>query len=68
MTKVLWDALRAVEERIMLLRQMAGLAQAAGREEACRQWSEQAVEADQRVQALRELVLDGRLLGQLQEE
>ena len=66
--KGLWDTLRAVEERIMLLRQMAGLAHVAGHEQACRQWSNQAADADQRIQALRELALNGQLLGQLQEE
>ncbi|MDB5929296.1 MAG: CheB methylesterase [Polaromonas sp.] len=65
--KGLWDTLRAVEERIMLLRQMAGLAETAGRKEAAAQWEAQADEADERVEVLRELVLDGRFLGHFPE-
>jgi two-component system chemotaxis response regulator CheB len=62
----LWDTLRAVEERVMLLRQMADLADlqgtvAATKEAArCRQ---QADDAEVRLKPLRELVLDPNFFG-----
>lgn len=62
----LWDTLRAVEERVMLLRQMADLADLQGTEAAtteaarCRQ---QADDAEVRLKPLRELVLDPNFFG-----
>jgi two-component system chemotaxis response regulator CheB len=62
----LWDTLRAVEERVMLLRQMADLAKVggtdAGMKEAarCRQ---QADDAEIRLKPLRALVLDLNFFG-----
>jgi len=62
----LWDTLRAVEERVMLLRQMADLAERDGSAESateaarCRQ---QADDAEVRLKPLRELVLDPNFFG-----
>ena len=62
----LWDTLRAVEERVMLLRQMATLAErgsgagAAAEAARCRQ---QADDAEVRLKPLRELVLDPNFFG-----
>jgi two-component system chemotaxis response regulator CheB len=62
----LWDTLRAVEERVMLLRQMADLADRQGTTTAskeaarCRQ---QADDAEVRLKPLRELVLDPNFFG-----
>ena len=64
--KGLWDTLRAVEERVMLLRQMATLAERGGGAEAvveaarCRR---QADDAEVRLKPLRELVLDPNFFG-----
>ena len=64
--KGLWDTLRAVEERVMLLRQMATLAErgsgagAAAEAARCRQ---QADDAEVRLKPLRELVLDPNFFG-----
>jgi two-component system chemotaxis response regulator CheB len=54
----LWDTLRAVEERIMLLRQMGDLTEGSGNIEAAEQCRTQARNAESRLQPLRELVLD----------
>ncbi|WP_434694705.1 chemotaxis protein CheB [Pseudomonas sp. Z1-14] len=54
----LWDALRAIEERIMLLRQMGDLAEAQGSKEDAELSRSQAKDAEERLKPLRELVLD----------
>ncbi|WP_434559413.1 chemotaxis protein CheB [Pseudomonas sp. R1-6] len=54
----LWDALRAVEERIMLLRQMGDLAEAQGSKKDAERSRSQAKDAENRLKPLRELVLD----------
>ena len=54
----LWDTLRAVEERVMLLRQMEQLAQASGDSNEAARLCQQAEESEQRIQPLRALVLD----------
>ena len=59
----LWDTLRAVEERIMLLRQMAELAETAGSFNEASKLFKQADAAEQRLQPLRDLVLDSTLFG-----
>ena len=56
--KGLWDTLRAVEERIMLLRQMADLAEEEGNVTDAEQCRTQASNAEGRLNPLRELVLD----------
>lgn len=61
--KGLWDALRAVEERIMLLSQMAELSSEAGLTALSARCRRQADDAQERVQPLRELVLDPKLFG-----
>jgi two-component system chemotaxis response regulator CheB len=59
----LWDTLRSIEERIMLLRQIGDMAHAANRtEEADRHWK-QASSAEERLVPLRELVLDPNFFG-----
>lgn len=59
----LWDTLRAVEERIVLLRQMAELADRAGSHDEAAQCRYQADESEKRLQPLRELVLDSGFFG-----
>ncbi|WP_434577988.1 chemotaxis protein CheB [Pseudomonas sp. Z1-6] len=59
----LWDTLRAVEERIMLLRQMAELAKAAGTPNEASELYKQADAAERRLESLRSLVLDPTLFG-----
>lgn len=59
----LWDTLRAVEERIVLLRQMAELSQHNGQAEEASECQRQADEAEQRLTPLRELVLDPTFFG-----
>ena len=59
----LWATLRAVEERVMLLRQMQELAQGSGALEEAAQWRGQADESEKRLQPLRELVLDPGFFG-----
>jgi len=54
----LWDTLRAVEERVMLLRQMADLATRSNAPLEAERCRAQADEAEVRLQPLRELVLD----------
>jgi two-component system chemotaxis response regulator CheB len=61
--KGLWDTLRAVEERVMLLRQMQALALASGASDEAAQCGWQADESDKRLQPLRDMVLDPRLFG-----
>ncbi|CAN5313573.1 chemotaxis protein CheB [soil metagenome] len=60
----LWATLRAVEERVMLLRQMAQLAHASGASEnEAAQLRQQADDSEKRLQPLRELVLDPDFFG-----
>lgn len=59
----LWATLRAVEERVMLLRQMQELAQGSGALDEAAQWRWQADESEKRLQPLRELVLDPGFFG-----
>lgn len=56
--KGLWDAVRAIEERILLLEQRADLADADGDREAAGRMRAEAEHAKQKYQPLRELVLD----------
>jgi two-component system chemotaxis response regulator CheB len=59
----LWDTLRAIEERILLLRQMAASAAAAEDAAGAARCGEQAAAAEQRVATLHDLVLDAKLFG-----
>lgn len=54
----LWDAVRAIEERILLLEQRADLADADGDRDAGSHMREEANRAKEKYQPLRELVLD----------
>ncbi|WP_458131968.1 hypothetical protein [Pseudomonas sp. R3-41] len=54
----LWDALRAVEERILLLRQMGDLAEAQGSKKDAERSRFRAKDAEDRLKPLRELILD----------
>ncbi len=59
----LWDTLRAIEERVMLLEQTASLAEAAGRLDEAQRCRSQAEEAKRRLKPIRELVLDSKFFG-----
>jgi two-component system chemotaxis response regulator CheB len=59
----LWDTLRAVEERILLLRQMAEQAMAVGAAGDAIECSRQAELAEKRLKPLRALVLDPKFFG-----
>lgn len=59
----LWDTLRAVEERIVLLRQMADLSEGKGLTEEAEECRRQADEAERRLGPLRKLVLDPTFFG-----
>ena len=59
----LWDTLRAVEERILLLRQMAKKAEAVGASGDAAECTRQANVAEKRLKPLRELVLDPKFFG-----
>jgi two-component system, chemotaxis family, protein-glutamate methylesterase/glutaminase len=63
----LWATLRAIEERIMLLKQMQELATRSGALNAAAAAGEQADAASERVETLRKLVLDDKLFGHLPE-
>ncbi|MEW6022316.1 MAG: chemotaxis protein CheB [Pseudomonadota bacterium] len=54
----IWDAIRVIEERILLLRQMADMAAAAGKEEDARRLRAKAGQAEDKCKPLRDLVLD----------
>lgn len=60
--KGLWDAVRAIEERIMILRQRADLDEAAGDLESAARLRAEAERASAKYQPLRELVLDSGFL------
>ena len=64
----IWDAVRALEERGLLLRDLTGMAEQAGHADAAARCREQALGTGPRVQALRELVLDHRFLGPATDE
>lgn len=59
----LWTSLRAVEERALLLRQMAALAEKNGDRAGAAECIKQADNAEARSEALRALVLDPELFG-----
>jgi two-component system chemotaxis response regulator CheB len=59
----LWDTLRAVEERILLLRQMAEQAATVGAANDAAECTRQADLAEKRLTRLREWVLDPKLFG-----
>ena len=59
----LWATLRAVEERVMLLRQMEQLAQTSGAGDEAARLCQEADESEKRIQPLRELVLDPGFFG-----
>lgn len=61
--KGLWDTLRAIEERVMLLRQMEEHARAAGHDSEARRLELLAERAERRLQPIRELVLDPSFFG-----
>jgi two-component system chemotaxis response regulator CheB len=64
----LWSTLRAIEERVMLLRRMAALARERGDEVESVASERQASEADRRGQAIRQMVLDPETLGRKTQE
>lgn len=59
----LWNTLRAIEERVMLLRQIATLAGQSGSPLEMLSCQRQANEAERRLQPLRELLLDANFFG-----
>ena len=61
--KGLWATMRAVEERIMLLRQIGTLASQMGDTGTADVCEAQATDAEQRVKPVRELVLDPKFFG-----
>lgn len=61
--KGLWDAVRAIEERILLLEQRADLADANGDRAAAGHMRDEAERAKKKYQPLRELVLDASFFG-----
>jgi two-component system chemotaxis response regulator CheB len=61
--KGLWDTLRAIEERIMLLRQMSAVAYESGASGEAEFCLRQAEDSEERIKPLRELVLDPGFFG-----
>lgn len=59
----LWATLRAVEERVMLLRQMEQLARASGSDNEAARLGQEAADSEKRLEPLRELVLDPEFFG-----
>jgi len=59
----LWDVLRALEERVLLLRQMAELAREAGQAGDAAFCLQQAERAENKLKPLRQLVLDPEIFG-----
>lgn len=59
----LWDTLRAIEERIMLLKQTADLAEAADRHKVAKRFRSQAEEAENKLKPIRDLVMDFKFFG-----
>ena len=64
----IWDAVRALEERGLLLSDLTGAAEQAGQADVAARCREQAQGTEPRVRALRDLVLDHRFLGLTSEE
>jgi two-component system, chemotaxis family, protein-glutamate methylesterase/glutaminase len=64
----IWDAVRALEERGLLLSDLTGAAEQAGQADVAARCREQAQGTEPRVRALRDLVLDHRFLGLTTEE
>jgi two-component system chemotaxis response regulator CheB len=54
----LWSTVRAIEERILILRQLADLAEKNGHHEESARLRAKASQADEKCQPLRDLVLD----------
>ena len=61
----LWAALRSVEERIMLLRQLGEQAAANGNQAEADRCALQAADAERKIEPLRRLVLDPVVTGRL---
>jgi len=59
----LWDTLRAIEERVMLLKQMADLAEFADRQDVAKRFRTQAEVAEHKLKPIRELVMDSKFFG-----
>lgn len=59
----LWDTLRAIEERMMLLRQMADCADRLNATAEARSYRQQAEDTERRLKPLRGLVLDPHFFG-----
>ena len=59
----LWDTLRAIEERVMLLRQIADLAELAGNHQEAQYSRDQANDAATRLKPLHDLVMDPSFFG-----
>jgi two-component system, chemotaxis family, protein-glutamate methylesterase/glutaminase len=59
----LWAALRAIEERILLLREMEALARANEDTRTAQECAQQAEDTERAVQPIRELVLNHSLFG-----
>jgi two-component system chemotaxis response regulator CheB len=59
----LWDTLRAIEERVMLLKQMAELYRKSGAAAEAERCKKQAEETEERLKPIRELVLDPGFFG-----
>ena len=64
----LWDTLRAVEERILLLRQIEEMARLDGAIKEADRSADHAHAAEERVELLRSMLMDGKMSGQLPEE
>ena len=61
--KGLWDTLRAIKERVMLLRKMGEQATTAGNRQLAKECASQADDAEARLKPIRELVLDPGFFG-----
>jgi two-component system chemotaxis response regulator CheB len=64
----LWDTLRAVEERILLLNRMREQANKSGADHVAEAAAEQVKEAKRGAESLRSLVLDNKMFGHLPED
>jgi two-component system chemotaxis response regulator CheB len=63
--KGLWDAIRAIEERILLLRQRADIADASGEPNIALRFRAEAKQATDKYQPLRALVLDSSFFTEI---
>jgi two-component system, chemotaxis family, protein-glutamate methylesterase/glutaminase len=61
--KGLWDTIRAIEERVLLLRQIGELADAAGEHENAKGSKRLAEETERKISNLRDIVMDKRIFG-----